>query len=247
MVAVFDVGNSFLHIGIYDNDTLVRKEDFPHRAAVRARIWRAFAKYRIQAAAISSVVPGKTEYYRKLLISLTGTRPMVIHHKLRLKLKIGYTRPAELGTDRIAAMVGGRARYGGDFIVVDFGTATTLDVVFRSGFSPGGIIMTGIQTGITALAGDTARLKYFKPRWPAVLLGRSTRDGMQSGAFLGTRAMIKGLVDEIRDRYGRDFLVIGTGGWAKSVHDNTSLLDYCDSDLVLYGIYKICQYNDDCR
>ncbi|OGC39064.1 hypothetical protein A2Y85_01535, partial [candidate division WOR-3 bacterium RBG_13_43_14] len=194
--------------------------------------------------AISSVVPGKTEYYRNFIDSITGSKTMIVSHKLRLKLRLGYRRPSELGTDRIAAMVGGRARYNCDLIIVNFGTATTLDVVLKSGYFPGGIITTGIQTGINVLADNTAQLLRFKPQWPVALLGRSTRDCLRCGALLGTKAMIKGLIGMIGKKYNREFLSIATGGWAKRINDNASIFDRYDPDLILYGIYRIFQYND---
>ncbi len=243
MVAAFDIGNSNLHVGIFNNDLLVKKKAFPHDAVSNMWLKEILKVYQIKDTAISSVVPDLTKFYQKLIYSSTGKKPMVINHKLELKLKIGYLRPVELGTDRIAAMVAARSLYQRDLIVVNFGTATILDLVFKNGYHPGGIIMTGIQSGIKALANSAARLRNFRIQWPRDILGKTTRDCVQCGGLAGTAAMIKCLIAMIQRKYDRNFYKIATGGWAKKIYGNTSIFDCYEPDLVLYGINKIYQYN----
>ena len=140
-------------------------------------------------------------------------------------------------------MVGGLARYKRNLIIVDFGTATTLDIILKDGYYLGGIIFPGIGTLMDALVERTSLLKKVSLKKPAHIIGTSTEECIQSGIFNGTVAMISGLIRKIRKEYRKNFLCVATGGWGKIMSSQIEEIKYFDPDLCLFGILKIYYYN----
>lgn len=135
------------------------------------------------------------------------------------------------------------ARYKRNLIIVDFGTATTLDIILKNGNYLGGIIFPGIETLMDVLISRTVLLKEVSIKKPAHIIGTSTEECIQSGIFNGTVAMISGFIREIRKEYRKKFLCVATGGWGKIVSSQIKEIKHFDPDLCLFGILKIYYYN----
>jgi type III pantothenate kinase len=153
-------------------------------------------------------------------------------------IEIDVEEPNSLGTDRAVNAVAAHAKHGGDLIVVDFGTATTFDVVDFHGAYKGGIIAPGINLSLDALVSNTAKLPRIAieaPRSDSVI-GRNTEDQMLIGVFWGYVAMIEGLVARMRAEIGRPAKIVATGGLSLLFEEHTKLFDHVDPDLTLEGL-----------
>jgi type III pantothenate kinase len=153
-------------------------------------------------------------------------------------LEVDVEEPRSLGADRALNAIAAHARYRGDLILIDFGTATTVDAVDFTGAYKGGIIAPGINLSLDALVGNTAKLPRIaieKPRSDSVI-GRNTEDQMLIGVFWGYIAMIEGLVTRMKSEIGRPCKVVATGGLAVLFDDHTTLFDHVDSELTLEGL-----------
>ena len=151
--------------------------------------------------------------------------------------EVDVEEPRSLGADRALNAIAAHARYQGDLILIDFGTATTVDAVDFTGAYKGGIIAPGINLSLDALVGNTAKLPRIaieKPRSDSVI-GRNTEDQMLIGVFWGYIAMIEGLVTRMKAEIGRPCKVVATGGLAVLFDDHTTLFDHVDSELTLEG------------
>ena len=148
----------------------------------------------------------------------------------------------EVGADRIANAVAAEKLYGAPSIVVDFGTATNIDVVDSDGYYIGGAIAPGLRISMDALVARAARIASIPLETPPHAIGRTTEEAVQSGAVLGTAAMVEGLVSRIRAELGApEARVIATGGLANIVADSTNVFDVVDGQLTLKGICEIAR------
>jgi len=250
MVIAFDIGNTFIHIGFFEDEKLRRAlkipstDNFNQKHLKRMVLGHGPLRLkRIEATVIVSVVPVVTARLTRYLTEIFNSEPMVVSFKSDCRLKYGYEKPGTLGVDRIANAVGGLARYDTNLLIIDFGTATTFDVVFKTGWFPGGIIVPGIQTGLWSLAEKTAQLKRVVIRKPPRIIGQSTEACIQSGIFYGNILMTQALIRRITREQKKKFLCVATGGWGKLMAAQISEIDKFDPDLGLFGALKIYQYN----
>jgi type III pantothenate kinase len=153
-------------------------------------------------------------------------------------MQIDVDQPRSLGADRAVNAVAAHARYAGDLIIVDFGTATTFDVVDFNGAYKGGIIAPGINLSLDALVGNTAKLPRIAIEAPKSesVIGTNTEDQMLIGVFWGYVAMMEGLIARMKAEIGRPARVIATGGLAVLFHQHTQIFDEVDADLTLDGL-----------
>lgn len=207
----------------------------------------------IKAVILATVVPATLFSLRTLCRKHFRIDPMVIGEPgVTLGIEVRIDRPEEVGADRVVNAVAAHQLYGGPLIVVDFGTATTFDVVDDDGGYAGGIIAPGINLSLDALYMAAAQLPKIAIRppekrpgdnGPVRVIGKNTRDAMHSGIFWGYIAMIEGLVARIKAEYGRPMKVIGTGGLSALFAERTSALEIVDDDLTLAGLRMIHQRN----
>jgi type III pantothenate kinase len=244
MVGVIDIGNTHIHCGLYEGETLVERCDIPtgHKNTLN-KVKKVFQNKRIEGMAIASVVPTLLPLFRRYSKKNFHVVPLVVSSKLDCNVVFKYYRPETLGADRIAHVVGGLARYKRNMIVIDFGTATTLDVVLRNGTYLGGIIMPGIGIARDVLSERTALLKRVVVRKPNDIIGRSTEECIQSGVFQGTVLMVRGFIREIRKMTGKRFYCVATGGWGALMSSHIKEIAAFDPHLALFGILKIYHYN----
>ncbi len=256
MLLAVDCGNTQTTVGLIDTDgSVVRQwrmatDTSDTLDALHARLHTYFSMldldlHQITAAAISSVVPLLSIEWHDLMRDLLGEEPLMINSSLPCTLPIALQNPAELGADRLANAMGAKDRYGSPVIVVDFGTATNIDVVDAQGRFAGGAIMPGLMLSAQALFTRAAKLSSVSLIAPPHALGNSTETAVQSGLIIGTAAMVEGLVTRIKAELAEktseaaNAPVIATGGCAQTIAESTTLFDAVDSDLTLHGIYCI--------
>lgn len=193
---------------------------------------------------ISTVVPRALHNLEILCLHYFEVEPLIAGQgKAGYGIEIDVDQPSSLGADRAVNAVAAHANHAGDLIVVDFGTATTFDVVDFNGAYKGGIIAPGINLSLDALVGNTAKLPRIAieiPRTQSVV-GRNTEDQMLIGVFWGYVAMMEGLIARIRTEIGRPAKVIATGGLAVLFDDATDIFDAIDPDLTLNGLAILAQ------
>ena len=177
---------------------------------------------------------------------LTGTAPATIGAAgVDLGLSVLIDRPREVGADRLAGAVAAQAGWPGAKIVLDFGTATTFDVVTAEGDYAGGVIAPGINLALDALHAGTAQLPRVQVARPARVIGTDTVSAMESGIYWGYLGLIEGIVARIKAEYadGGPFTVIATGGLAPLFAEGTEVIDATDPELTLRGIVLVAQRN----
>jgi type III pantothenate kinase len=193
----------------------------------------------VDGVIISSVVPSVTTW----LVDMTRNRlridPVIVSGDLDVGLDLDVDEPGHLGADRIVDCVAAFQRYGGPAIIVDLGTATTFDVIGRSGAYKGGAIAAGVATSLKALASNAAQLFNVELHMPDAVIGRNTADQLRSGIVAGHLAMLEGMIERTRAELGTDVQVIVTGGLAPLFADRSSLFDHFDPDLTLHGLRLI--------
>lgn len=256
MILALDVGNSHIFGGIFEDGELqlqFRKTSRPPAASDELGVFlRAVLREnghdpsRVDRVAICSVVPDMLYSLRSCCHKYFGVDPFILQAGTRTGLKIRYRNPAEVGPDRIATAIAAVHLYPNqNVIVVDFGTATTINVIAGSREYLGGAIVPGLQIAMEALEKNTARLPTVEIVPPREVIGRSTIESIQSGLYFGTRDMIAGLTRAMRVEAFRDedAIVIGTGGFAR-LFERERLFDVLLPDLVLVGLERAIAMND---
>ena len=148
-----------------------------------------------------------------------------------------------VGPDRLVNTVSGFDTYGGNLIVVDFGTATTFDVVAEDGAYVGGVIAPGVNLSLEALHQGAAALPHVDISQPERVIGTNTVACIQSGVFWGYVGLIQGIIARIKDEYGRQMKVVGTGGLAPLFAQGEALFDTIEDDLTMHGLTVIHRFN----
>ena len=198
----------------------------------------------IDEVVISNVAPATLFNLRVLCDRYFGCRPLVVGKpECQLPVAVRVDNPAEVGADRLVNTVAAFAEYGPDLIVLDFGTATTFDVVDTDGAYVGGVIAPGINLSIEALKAAAAHLPHIDVTMPQKVVGTNTVHCMQSGAFWGYTALIEGICARISAEREREMTVIGTGGLSPLFARSTETIKHVDPDLTMRGLVQIHRYN----
>jgi type III pantothenate kinase len=199
----------------------------------------------INGVVIASVVPEVNFNLTTLCRKYCNTTPLFVGDKsVTIGTQALVERPEEVGADRLVNTVAAHDRYGGPLIVVDFGTATTLDVVNQDGNYIGGVIAPGINLSVAALHMAAAKLPSINIRRTQQVIGKDTVSCMQSGVFWGYIGLTEGLVARIKAEFGAPMQVIATGGLAPLFEGATDMIDTVDPDLTLWGLRLIYGYNN---
>lgn len=194
----------------------------------------------IEAAIVASVVPATLFALRRMCQRYFGCRPHVIGESPELYgVSIDMERPEEVGADRIVTAVAAHVHYGGPLVVVDFGTATTFDVIDEHGTFLGGAIAPGIDLSLEILHKAAAQLPRVAIGRPGRAIGKTTVEAMRSGVFWGYAGMIEGLVNRIQAEHGHAMEVIATGGLANLFTEAVEVIDHLDFDLTLKGLHEV--------
>jgi type III pantothenate kinase len=186
---------------------------------------------------ISSVVPALDFEVRKFLENNFKLQPKFISdYTEKLGIKIMLPNPAEVGSDRLVNAIAAYTKYKSSLIIIDFGTATTFDVVNANGDYLGGVIAGGVNLSLEALQNAAAKLPKIDIKAPEKVIGTSTISAMQSGIFFGYKGLIEGIISEIKNENPQNYKVIATGGLAGLFATATNLIEAVDDDLTLHGL-----------
>src|ERR1700730_3431908 len=222
----------------------------PQRTSDEYAVWlltllghAGLKREQVSAAVIGTVVPAALYYLRRLCRDWFDVEPLVARASLDWGFQIKLDNPEEVGADRLLNTLAGHRKYGGPLVVVDFGTATTFDVVDYDGSYLGGVIAPGINLSIEALHRAAARLPRIGIGRPQSVIGRSTVPAMQSGIYWGYVGMIEGLVARIQAEYGAPLKVLATGGLAPLLAEGTTIIGNIDPDLTLDGLRMLAERN----
>jgi type III pantothenate kinase len=192
---------------------------------------------------LASVVPRLTAAWEDVTEIACDCDIMVVGPGLKTGMPIKYDNPHEVGADRIVNGVAAFARKGGPVVVVDFGTATTIDVIDASGAYLGGAIAPGVETSAEALFTKAARLSKVDLEPPTAVIGTNTRMSVQAGLLLGEAAMVDGLVRRVWGELGTETPVLATGGLAERMGSLCDTITEVDPDLTLDGLRIIFERN----
>ena len=251
MLLAIDVGNTNIVLGVFEGDRLVEswrlatdnKRSADEYGTIIGSMFRRIdlTEKDIDDIIISSVVPSLLFTLEHMCLKFYDKNPIVVEQGIKTGIKIKYENPRALGADRLVNSVAAHMRYGGDLIVIDFGTATTFDCVSADGTFLGGAIAPGI---------NTAKLPNVDLELPGKFICRNTSEGMQSGLIYGhmgfTEHMIKGMKQEMSDELGcrpEDIKVIATGGMATMVESGVDCIDVIDRRLTLDGLQMLHEKN----
>jgi type III pantothenate kinase len=190
----------------------------------------------IDGVIISSVVPGVTPWMIDMVKRWLDVTPVVVTNDLNLGLPLDVDEPEKLGADRIVDCIAAIDRFCAPAIVVDVGTATTIDVIGRDGAYKGGAIAAGIATSLEALAGNAAQLFNVELYAPEMLIGKNTADQLRSGIVAGHLAMLEGLISKMRRELGENAPAILTGGLAELFKGQDSYFEHVEPNLTLSGL-----------
>jgi type III pantothenate kinase len=257
MLLAIDVGNTNIVLGVFEGPTLVqswRLQTLRERTADELGLLvdglfehSRIERVQVRGVILGSVVPPLTGTICAMTHRYFGQNPLIVDPAGNTGMPILYENPSEVGADRIVNGVAAYARYGmkGDrpLIIVDFGTATTLDAVTAKGEYLGGAICPGVQISADALFQRAARLPRIDVRKPSRIVGRTTVGAMESGLFYGYVGMVEGLVRRMTDELGGRVICIATGGLADVIAPETSLIQHVDPDLTLHGLRIVWERN----
>ena len=242
MILAIDIGNTSIHMGVFERRRLKRQLILPtQRARSPGRLHRSLIRLvgrqlRHGEAVICSVVPSATAGVVNALRAIGCPRVRVVGRHLKVPLKNRYRYPRQVGQDRLVGAYAAWRTYKRDCIVADFGTAITIDLVTKQGSYLGGIIAPGLEISLDALAARTALLPKVELKEPPELLGRDTANSIRSGVLLGCAALCDGLVSQLQRRYAPNAVVVATGGTSRLIARHTRSIDHFKPHLVLEGL-----------
>jgi type III pantothenate kinase len=198
----------------------------------------------VDGAIIGSVVPDMNFNLTKLCREHFRCEPILVSTKsVETGIEIAIDRPEELGADRLINAVAGVALYDGPLLIIDFGTATTIDVIDGNGVYLGGAIAAGVNLSIRALHMAAAKLPSVAVARPAKVIATNTVTAIQSGVFWGYVGMIEGLIARTKEEFGSPMKVIATGGLSKLFIESLPCIDEINTDLTLRGLFLIYEKN----
>ncbi len=255
MLLAIDVGNTNVVFAMIDGRTIMgrwRIATDPRRTADEYAVWllqlltfQGLSPDQVTQVIVSTVVPRALHNIQVLSNKYFHREAMIAGEPpVAWSLRIDIDQPRSLGADRAVNALAAHARFAGDLVVVDFGTATTFDVIDGAGTYKGGIIAPGINLSLDALVNAAARLPRIAieaPRASGSVIGRNTEDAMHIGVFWGYVAMIEGLIARLRKEIGRPVTVVATGGLAVLFHDHTTIFDHVETDLTLEGLALLAE------
>jgi type III pantothenate kinase len=254
MLLAIDAGNTNVVFALVENGAIRarwRIATDPRRTADEYAVWlsqlltlEGLDRKTVTAVIIGTVVPRALHNLRTLASKYFSTEAVIAGQgEASWGFQLDVEEPDSLGADRALNCIAGHAKYPGDLIILDFGTAATFDVVDYRGAYKGGIIAPGINLSLDALVTAAAKLPRIAIEAPttASVIGRNTVDQMHIGIYWGYVAMIEGLVARLKAEVGRPSQVIATGGLAVLFEKNTDVFDAIEPDLTIQGLWMLWQ------
>ena len=242
MKLALDIGNTQIKLGIFEHLKLIHTECFQHDDNQNINL-NYIKKFKPTVSIISSVVPNLTDKYVKNIYNILGLDSLIVNNEnCHLDLKVH--EPNTVGADRICNVIATIKIYNKPAIVIDFGTATTYDVINKNGQFIGGIIAPGIKTSSQYLIEKAALLDYVDFEFPKKVIGKNTEDNIKSGIMFGAIDQIEGMIKRINNETRQNNNIILTGGFSKLISPKISLEHTCDIDLTLKGMILIHESNN---
>ncbi len=252
MFLAIDVGNTHTTFGLMKNGAVL------HQSRIRTHLKKTEDELTVtlrfleglqdvarddwEGSAICSVAPPVNKPLSTAVQRATGMTPLVLRPDMNLSVRNRYERPLEVGMDRLANAVAGVERYGPGLVTVDFGTATTLDIVSKDAEYLGGVILPGLETTADALHFRTSKLPLITLdalECPEGAVGRTTLHAIMSGLYYGSIDAVEGMHARIEAELGYPLKLVATGGLARVLSGDMKRIHAVDSDLTLRGVYQI--------
>jgi type III pantothenate kinase len=253
MLLAIDAGNSNITLGLFQEETLLvhwRLISNTERTSDEygSEVHHLFDVFgvdptRLEAIVIASVVPDLNLTLARMSEVYFNLAPMFVDHTKRIGLRIVYDQPSDLGADRIVDAVAAVEKYGAPCIVVDFGTATTFNVINAAGEFVGGAISPGLMTCAEALFARAAKLPRVEFTRPEKIIGSSTISAIQSGLYFGYAGLVDAMIMRMIDELGEAPRVIATGGLAHAVAPASPSIQVVDDTLTLEGLRLVYERN----
>ena len=253
MLLAIDIGNTNIVIGCMKDDEIVFKARIATDRLRTSDQYGVEIKNMIEAfgvnlkeiddCIISSVVPPVFNSVRTGVLKIIGKQPMVVSPGLKTGLNIHVDVPSQVGSDRIVIAVAALAEYEAPLILMDLGTATTIEVVEPDNRYVGGIIFPGVRVSLEALTSRAAQLPGISLDKPKAVIGKNTVDCMRSGMMYGTAAMIDGIIERIEEELGHKATIVATGGLARFITPLCKREIILERDLLLKGLNIIYKKN----
>ncbi len=252
LLLAVDIGNTNITIGLFKKDKLLHTWRLVTSSKEKAgrdkrQLKNFFLKYsikeeEIKGIIICSVVPEALKNLKTTLKSIFNFKPLIAGQNIDSGIKNIYTNPKQVGQDRLVNARAAYEIYKRGCIIVDFGTAITIDAVNNQKQYLGGLIVAGLEISLEVLSGKTALLPKLKLSRPKALIGKSTKESMLSGIFYGFGSLCDGVIDKFKDKLGRDLLVVATGGHSPVIAPYCKNIDVVNPNLTLQGL-RIIYYD----
>nr|WP_318685738.1 type III pantothenate kinase [uncultured Acetatifactor sp.] len=254
MILVIDVGNTNMTLGVYSGDRLEATFRLMTKTPRTSdeygvMLTQLLKNYGIEAktlegTVIASVVPDVMHSFTSAIIRYTETKPLIVGPGIKTGIKVVTEDPRAIGADRIVDAVAAYEKYGGPVLVLDFGTATTYDLITEKGEFAAGITAPGIRISSEALWKQTAKLPNIEIKKPKSILAQETISSMQAGLMYGQIGQTEYIIKKVKEESGlSDLKVVATGGLGRSIADETDSIDIYDSALTLEGLRMIYDKN----
>ncbi|MDD6327681.1 MAG: type III pantothenate kinase [Lachnospiraceae bacterium] len=250
MLFAIDVGNTNITVGLFDGKKLIdtfRMTTGISRTSDEYGLFfgdwltlHAMDESRIDAVIIASVVPNVMHSLTSGIIKYLHIQPVIVAPGIKTGINVMIPNPKALGADRLVDAVAAYELYGGPVIVIDFGTATTHDLVLADGSFHSGVTSPGIRLAASALWTGAAKLPEIEIRKPDSILAKDTVSSMQAGIFYGYIGQTEYIIRKMKEAAGLDNIkVVATGGLGKLISENTDTIDIYDANLTLQGLRLI--------
>lgn len=251
MILCIDIGNTHSVIGVFLKGELLRewriqseREKTPDELAVQ--LMNLFSLHSLSVrectkVMIGSVVPELTRTFLEFVKKYLNLVPTIVDHNSIKGMPILIDHPSSLGADRILNAYGAKKYYGAPAVIVDFGTATTFDVLNQNGEYQGGIISPGMQLSLRALSEKAALLPRIDLRPPERIIGRNTIEAMQAGTFSAYLCMVEGVLKKIENELNYPFKVIATGGLSTLIAEYSECINIVDHSLTLKALHSLAE------
>ena len=254
MLLVIDVGNTNIKYGVWNGDVMLASFRVSSRISRTADEYGSvlvnllgdsgIKKTDIDGIIVSSVIPTLNYTVCHMCEYFFGVSPLMVGPGTKTGLNVKVENPKEVGADRIVNSVAAYKKYGGPIIVIDFGTATTFNIIDVDGAFIGGVIAPGIKTALEGLVHSTAQLPMIELVPPKKAIAKSTESNMQAGIIFGFSGLVDNIVNKIKKELGDDAVkVVATGGLGEIIAKETKSIEAVDRTLTLYGLKTIYDLN----